>query len=432
MNFRSVKAGQAESEVDRKNGILIKSAGKSQAQILAYRAVNRCIPGKAILVGLLNSLHMRILRVAQEMYPDVLGGGAYHTHALSRDQAQQGHDVRVVSISNARKKPEIERFNGYTLRRYRPIASPFGMDISLSLGRELRQTTEYDIIHAHSHVYYATNLAAVVGSVTDTPLAITCHGLHSHSIPHWLSRVHLRSVGKLTYDQADVVFCYTQAERSKLRDIGVEADVEVVSNGIDVTQFSPDGPEYEEIADTDGPAILFVGRLASGKRPEDAIAVVDRLRSTFPDVRLFICGDGPRRADLETKINELGLQENVRFLGTISYDTIPSVYRAADAFMLPSLAEGFPRTVLESLACETPTVATALDQTESLLKQAGYAVPRGDVEQFASGLRALLTDTSERRRLGRRGREIVEREYDWSDTVERTTARLESLSDNDS
>jgi len=317
------------------------------------------------------------------------------------------------------------------LKRYRSIASPFGVGISLSLSREFRRAAEYDIVHAHSHVYYATNVAAVLRSLTDTPLAVTYHGLHSHSIPHWLSQIHLRTVGRVTYDQADVVFCYTPAERTRLRDIGVETDVEVISNGIDTTQFSPNGPRYGEIDEAEGPTVLFVGRLAVGKHPGDTISIIDRLRSTFPDVTLFICGDGPRRDDVEAKVNELGLSENVRFLGTVAYDEMPSVYRAADVFLLPSLAEGFPRTVLESLACETPTVATALDQIQQLLQQTGYAIQHGDVEGFASALRSILLDKNERQRLGRRGREIIERKYDWSDTVERTTARLESLRNDD-
>jgi len=335
----------------------------------------------------------------------------------------------VLSISNEAARPTEERRHGYTLKWDRPIASPLGMDVSLGLTRELRRAPNFDIVHAHSHIYYATNIATMLRSITDTPLAVTCHGLHSQSIPHWLSRLHLRTIGWITYDQADIVFCYTPAERSELRRIGVQSDVEVVSNGIDVAQFSPSGEEYGRIAEASGPSILYVGRLTPGKSPKDALDVLDRLRLSCPDVTLFICGDGPLRDDLEANVEQRDLQKNVEFLGRLSYDVMPSVYRAADVFLLPSLAEGFPRTILEALACKIPVVATSLDQTESLLERTGYAVPHGNVEAFSSALEVLLTDPARRRKLGRRGREIVEEEYSWRTTVKKTTERLGRLAE---
>ena len=374
---------------------------------------------------------MRILRVAQDIHPDVLGGGAYHAHAMSRDQATMGHDVRVLTISPQATVSSTERRDGYELRRYRPLAAPFGMGISIDLADVLRDSDDFDVVHAHSHVYYASNVAAALGTFTETPLAVTCHGLHSQSIPHWVSKMHLGTVGSLTYRLADIVFCYTDSERARLRELGVDGPIAVVSNGIDVERFSPEGSVYEPMERRDGPTLLFVGRLEPGKRPDVALTVVEQVRTAFPDVTLYVCGDGERRGDIERAAVQQGIEEHVEFLGTVPYEDMPSLYRGADVFLLPSLTEGFPRTIMESLGCETPVVASALDQTTSLLERTGYAVEAGDVEQFAAAVEALLDEEAERRRLGRRGREIVSSEYTWRETVAETTSRLEQLVEDD-
>lgn len=73
---------------------------------------------------------MRILRVAQKVYPDVTGGGPYHVHAMSRDQAAMGHDVTVVTGGN---RPRREERDGYTVVRCPSRASVVGIDIASSI-----------------------------------------------------------------------------------------------------------------------------------------------------------------------------------------------------------------------------------------------------------------------------------------------------------
>ena len=77
---------------------------------------------------------MRILRVAQEIYPDVVGGGAYHAHAMSRDQAEMGHDVTVLPVSDA-DRPGRERRDGYEVVRYNPTFTLLGNDVSIGAPR---------------------------------------------------------------------------------------------------------------------------------------------------------------------------------------------------------------------------------------------------------------------------------------------------------
>lgn len=364
---------------------------------------------------------MHILRVAQKLYPDEKGGGAYHAHAMSRDQAVMGHDVTVLTVGRG---PPREHRDGYTVLRRPALAEPLGNAISPGVANLLRRADEFDVVHAHSHVYFSTNLAALARRFTDTPLAITNHGLYSQTASEAMFDVYLRTLGRWTLEQADAMFTYTDAERRELRELGVSSPIRVVANGIDTERFTPNGPADDRLS---SPAVLFVGRLVDGKRPVDAVRAVAALRERGVDARLYVAGTGPLDAEMRQVAADRGVTDAITFLGHVPYDDMPGVYRAADVLLLPSRDEGLPRTILESMASATPVVASDLEQIEGLLADGGATVPVGDVEAFAGALERILTSRERRERLGRTGRERVVSEWTWESTVERTTAALLTL-----
>lgn len=380
---------------------------------------------------------MDILRVAQDIFPDTVGGAPYHIHALSRDQAARGHDVTVLTVSEEVTAPTNEQRDGYTVRRMPPKIDLFGNKLFASTLGELLREDAYDVIHAHSHLFYSSNVAAIHSRFDETPLAVTCHGLNSQRVPGWVSKTHLKTVGKWTYNAADTVFCYTPTERDRLRELGVTSPIAVVKNGIDTRRFSPeegvaaggspDGAAAERITDTDGPGVLFVGRLVEGKCPRDVLAAFTQVRAAFPDATLFFCGDGPLRTELQAEATDSGVGEAVEFLEHVPYSDMPAVYRAADLLALASRTEGVPRTVLEALACGTPVVSTDLAQIVPIVEQAGATVPVGDIDGFADAIVEILENRTSQAALGERGRELVAEQYDWERTVERTTAALADL-----
>lgn len=359
---------------------------------------------------------MRILRVAQHIYPETVGGGPYHVHALSRDQAAAGHDVTVVTVDGDEARPRHEARYGYSVVRKSPSARVLRNDLSIGIARHLWKAEGYDVLHAHSHLYNATNIAALMRLVDDTPLAITNHGLFSQAAPEWLIACYLRTLGRWTLNQADLIFCYTAEDVDRLRSLGVQSPVEVVPNGVDTDQFTPAGTG-SEVVNHDGTVILFVGRLVEGKRPGEAIDAVARLPDRL-EAKLYVIGDGPLRDRLENKAH------CPTFLGEFPYDEMPGLYRSADVLVLPSRAEGFPRTILEAFASGVPVVASELEQTRSLVQSAGETVPVGDVEGLSRALERVVDESGE---LGKAGRQVVVDEFQWRDTVNRTTEALRSF-----
>lgn len=139
---------------------------------------------------------MRVLRVAQHLYPDTKGGGQYHVHAMSRDQAAMGHDVTVVTTRVDESLPQVEETDGYTVVRLSPGVDILGNDISPSVTRYLfAQTEAFDLMHAHSHLYFVTNMAALRRRLDGPPLAITNHSLFSQSAPERVFRWYLSTLG---------------------------------------------------------------------------------------------------------------------------------------------------------------------------------------------------------------------------------------------
>ncbi|ELY45578.1 glycosyltransferase family 4 protein [Natronorubrum sulfidifaciens] len=353
---------------------------------------------------------MRILRVAQKVYPDVKGGGPYHVHAMSRDQATMGHDVTVLTVRTDPELPHVEERDGYTVVRYDPAVTLLGNDISPGLAQYLSSAEDFDVMHAHSHLYFATNLAALKRFLGDIPLAITNHGLYSQNAPEWVFDLYLRTLGRWTFNQADVVFCYTGTDKQRVRDFGVSSPIEVVSNGIDTERFTPEGPE-SELVDAEGPVVLFVGRLVEGKRPWLVVEAFAEVLDEHHGAELYLCGGGPLRDDLEARVRELGIESSISFLGQVPYDEMPAVYRSADALVLPSRSEGVPRTIMEALSAELSVVSSELVQVQSAFGDAVTYVP--EAEAFGGQLVDVLNDG--RKRSG------LNEQFCWARTVEETT-----------
>jgi glycosyltransferase involved in cell wall biosynthesis len=100
---------------------------------------------------------------------------------------------------------------------------------------------------------------------------------------------------------------------------------------------------------------------------------------------------------------------------------MPAIYGSGDVLLLPSRAEGLPRTVLEAMASGIPVVVSALEQVTPVVGGAGITVPVGDIDGFAAGIETVLRSSFKAPRT------VVEREFDWSETVEQTTEALAEL-----
>ncbi len=151
----------------------------------------------------------------------------------------------------------------------------------------------------------------------------------------------------------------------------------------------------------DASVALFCAKLQLWKGPRDLLEAF--ARANVPNSYVVFAGDGPERANLERRAAELGIADRARFLGFVNQTQLPSTYRAADLFVLPSLFEPFGLVVNEAMLCGLPAaVSERVGARFDLVRpnENGFVFPSGDVDALAEILRQILPDMEKRCRMG--------------------------------
>jgi glycosyltransferase involved in cell wall biosynthesis len=166
--------------------------------------------------------------------------------------------------------------------------------------------------------------------------------------------------------------------------------------------------------------LLSVGRLDREKNPLLLIEVMAALHGSDPEWRLVLVGDGPLRAQIEARVEDLALADVVDVRGYVPIDgELPALYKSSDAFLHVSWTEGVPQVLFEAFAAGLPVVATDVGGVAQAVDGAALLVPPGDVLAASRALQRLAGDVSLRRDLIRQGLERV-RDH----TLEAETRRL--------
>ena len=366
---------------------------------------------------------MRILRVTSSLYPYKTGGIGLHAHEMSKEQVRRGHDV-VVYTTKIGSGPEREYRDGYSVVRFKPTIKLMNNSfVPVVLPSLIQNRNKFDIIHAHSHLFFSTNLCAMAKKLRSPPLVITNHGLISQTVPLWMHKIYIPTIGKWTLNSADKIICYTDTEKRKLEKLGITSSkIIVIHNGIDINRFIPREKEnHREIR------ILWIGRLVSGKGVEYLIDAIKLLVHEITNLKLIMIGEGPSKEKIKRKISDLGLDKHIVFKDFVLNSELPSIYQSSDVFVLPSLNEGVPRTILEAMACGIPVVCTELPQLVDVVDGCGLLVPVKDSQALAEGISKIVSDRELAQKFGENGRANVVENYSWEDTVKKTIGLYEEV-----
>ena len=190
--------------------------------------------------------------------------------------------------------------------------------------------------------------------------------------------------------------------------------VHVVYNGIDLDRFRPAGPDRPAAGP---PTVLYV---AGPNNPTKGFAELRpafvRLRERYPEIRLRLVGEPPEGA-----VPDAG----VEVIGEVSRESMPDEYRRADLFVLPTLSDNTPVTLMEAMACGLPAVATAVGGIPEMVEAGvtGRLVPPGDVAALAAAMEGLIADREARRRMGMAARKVAEARF----ATQRMVSDLEEI-----
>jgi glycosyltransferase involved in cell wall biosynthesis len=201
--------------------------------------------------------------------------------------------------------------------------------------------------------------------------------------------------------------------------------VVVVRNSVDPAAFRGSAPAAlrQSLTRNGEPLVLTLARLD----PQKGLPYLLEAAKSLPKATFAIAGDGRDRQALEEQARALGLEGRVHFLGY--RDDIPDLLAACDLFVLPSLFEGLPISVLEAMAAGKPVVATRIGGTDEAVEHGvtGLLVPARDAEVLAAAIRQLLSNPADARRMGEAGRARALGEFSAESMVASMTRLYEEL-----
>jgi GalNAc-alpha-(1->4)-GalNAc-alpha-(1->3)-diNAcBac-PP-undecaprenol alpha-1,4-N-acetyl-D-galactosaminyltransferase len=247
----------------------------------------------------------------------------------------------------------------------------------------------------------ATNVLTLLASRgLRTPVIVA---EHSNPFMTAISRT-WKSLRAWSYPWADGLVVLNGAARDYFHP-GLQRRTTVIPNPI---RISGGGVCKEEIFPH--PTVAALGRLSEEKRIDMLLDAFARLKDLHPAWRLAIMGEGPLRAELEARCQALQCSSRVRFLGLVKDPH--ACLRQADLFVLSSRFEGFPLALGEAMACGLPVISTEYSAgVHEIIREGtdGLIVPVGDLSALVRAMDTLMGDEAERKRLGRKAREILDR-----------------------
>ncbi|HXC23314.1 MAG TPA: glycosyltransferase, partial [Solirubrobacteraceae bacterium] len=286
----------------------------------------------------------------------------------------------------------------------------------------LLRSERIDVLHAHK---FGSNAWAVLTGRLARVAVIVAHE-HTRNDPYSANRLRAFIDRRLIASHSDIFVAVSRADQRYM--------VEIEGIPPESTVFVPNGaPESRPTAGVDARALLGVatdtptvgsaGFMHRRKRFDLLVRAAGILRSEFPDVQVFIAGDGEERPEIERLISQMGLEETVMLLGRRSdvIDLLPGF----DVAVCCSDHEGSPISVIEYMDGARPIVATRVGGNPDLIEddKEGLLVEPGDHRALALSIARLLRDRQLGERLGGAARARRHREF----TMEAMCQRLEAL-----
>jgi glycosyltransferase involved in cell wall biosynthesis len=309
--------------------------------------------------------------------------------------------------------------------------------VALDRLSELRKEG-YDLIHIHTP-FVAHYLGLKLGHLLNVPCVETYHTffedyLHHYLpwIPTGLARSMARGISRRQCNAVNAIVAPSQPMLDVLREYGVKVKAEVIPTGLQAHSFAPaDGDAFRTkhgIA-LKRHVLLYVGRVAFEKNISFLLDMVVELRKQKPGVLLIIAGEGPAEASLYKKVQELQLQNNIKFIGYLDRNTeLNACYKAADVFVFSSKSETQGLVLLEAMAQAVPVVAIAELGTKSILIEGeGALIAPEDATVFADRVFSLINDDEKRQQLSVAAKKYAEKRWTSRAQAERMAQFYEQL-----
>lgn len=275
-----------------------------------------------------------------------------------------------------------------------------------------------DVAWLHAHFLHTpASVARYAALLRGLPWSVSAHAKDIWTSPEWEKREKLAAC-------AWAVTC-TGVNADHLAALAPEGRVELVYHGLDLNRFPPPSAPAKAAP----PVILSVGRAVPKKGYGDLLEALARVRAPFRFVHI---GGGGEIGKLQARAAELGLADRVEWRGPQPQSAVLAACREASLFALASRVtddgdrDGLPNVIVEAQSQRLPVVATAVSAIPELIRDGenGRLAAEGDVAGLAAAIEELLADPGQAERMGRRGEEIVRRDFDLDRCIGRLAQRF--------
>lgn len=344
-------------------------------------------------------------------------GGEQQASWLIQGLARHGHHITIVGRPG---EAFISDTHGDAVERRIPLAlrNEFDLLSARKLAKCIK-TFAIDIVHAHTS--HAHMLACLGRMMAGTGKVVVSRRVSFEPKKTRLNR--------WKYGLPDRFLSVSKKVDEVLADYGLpETQRRVVHSSLNSERINVAAISREEIdVPQEATLLLSAGALVGHKDHKTLLSAMPDVIQKYPDVRLLIAGEGELRVPIERQIDELGLADSVTLLGQRS--DVPALMRASDVYVSSSWSEGLGTSVLESLACETPTVATVAGGVPEMVidGETGYLVENRNPKVLAEAILKSLGDREAAKRMAQRGREHVESTFGVERMVEGTLRAYEEL-----
>jgi glycosyltransferase involved in cell wall biosynthesis len=371
-------------------------------------------------------------------YPDF--PGSYRGHfirEMAAGLARSGYAVIVVTPRVFDRSPlresgpegtEVIRFaypsGNRQLLEYKTI--PYlRMAVFLISGliTTIRAARSYKCRAIHAHWVVPTGfLAAIAGSLLKMPVIVHARGtdVHTYAVRNPLMRL----VTGWTLRRARALIATSHEIKNAIAESFQipAARIHVIPTGINPELFSPQrkgrtGPSSRAAAQIN---LIYIGGLYPPKGIEYLLKAVNPIFRQNDSLHLTLVGEGPLKMDILKWIQHQGLQTRISLAGSLPHDQIPLKLRRSHIFILPSLREGTPNSLLEAMACGIPSIATRVGHIASIIDDGkdGLLVNPGSSDELKAKITLLLDDPALYRRIAKTCRNKALR-YSQSESLKR-------------
>ncbi len=362
-----------------------------------------------------------------EAWKPIWGGGQAHVWELANALVKNHEckvDIFVMDIKGSDEKKYQEYFNG-KLRIFRVgNKTRFNFIDRINWCYKIKKLIQlehkketYNLIHAHANLPGWP--AKKIGKKLNLPIVYTVHGCGVKSIKDMYKNPIISTVLYWfeNYLQTKIKYDYEiTVDKSFLEYKNKNKQLSIIPNGASVEKF-----DKIKSSKSKNFKIIFVGRLHPQKGLSYLIKATNLIRKELGNSEIHLVGGGPEEKELKELTSKLKLHNIIKFRGKIYGDDLVKEYKSANLFVLPSLYEGQPLTLLEAWGAKLPVIVTNVGGNEDFIEEGknGYMIDAKNIKTLSETL-IKAKKNKNLAKMGLEGYKLVKEKYSWNQTAKKT------------